>query len=63
MSENERQRAVYRELRDGDFGSRQSLFRMNDDQVTRFMRGYGLAAIAVFGALGTLAVLSITTLA
>lgn len=63
MSEFERQQAIYRELRDGDFGHQRSLFRMNDDQVTRFMRVYGIAAIAVFGALGGLAVLSITSLA
>ena len=63
MGEYERRNAVYRELRDGDFGPQRSFIRMSDDQVTRFMRAYGLAAIGVFGALGTLAVLSITSLA
>lgn len=63
MGEYDRKQAVFRELRDGDFGPQKSLFRMNDDQVTRFIRGYGIAAITVFGALGTLAVLSITSLA
>jgi hypothetical protein len=63
MSEFERQQAVYREMRDGNFGRQQSLFRMNEDQVTRFIRVYGIAAVTVFGALSGLAVLSITSLA
>ncbi|WP_425403907.1 hypothetical protein [Hwanghaeella sp.] len=63
MGEYERQQAVHRELRDGDFGPQKSLFRMNDDQVTRFIRAYGIATVAVFGTLGGLAVLSIASLA
>lgn len=63
MGDYDRQQAVYRELRDGDFGPQKSIFRLNDEQVMRFMRVYGIAAVAVFGALGTLAVLSITSLA
>ena len=63
MGEYERRQAVYRELRDGDFGSQRPIIRMSEDQVTRFIRAYGIAAIGVFGALGTLAVLSIASLA
>ncbi len=63
MGEYERRQAVYKELQDGDFGSQRSLVRLSDDQVSRFMRAYGIAAIGVFGALGTLAVLSIASLA
>lgn len=63
MGEYERQQAVYRELQDGDFGSKRRQIRISDGQMSRLMRVYGIAAVAVFGALGTLAVLSITSLA
>jgi len=58
MTDFERQNAVHRELRDGDFSSR-TRTSVNDGDMFRMAKIFGLTVFVVFGLIGTLAVLSV----
>ena len=59
MTDFERQNAVSRELRDGDFTSRSARASAEDGEMIRMVRIFGLSVFVVFGLVGTLAVLSV----
>ena len=59
MTDFERQNAVHRELRDGDFSSRTARTNVNDGEMFRLAKIFGLTVFVVFGLVGTLAVLSV----
>ena len=59
MTDFERQNAVSRELRDGDFSAKASLIDLNDSDTMRTIRLFGLTILVVFGLVSALAVLSV----
>ncbi len=59
MTDFERQSAVHRELRDGDFSSKRTRASVNDGDMFRLAKIFGLSVFVVFGLVGTLAVLSV----